>query len=190
MISISFINNDGKLITLPLEMIGNANFYLQLNRNEKILKIYKRNNNFEIVKAYYPLDENFDINNDVPFEIFNEIPCIFGGEEDFQTPRGIFKIKNVSEKNKEFVSGFNPNHEKVKFYGYIEIYEYYWIHSNMYVGESINSNNFINHPENLVRDIQNKDCVEHTAGCIRIPDQSKLDELLEIISPGDIINTL
>lgn len=185
-----FITNDGRLITMPLEMVGNANFYLQLDRDEKLLKIYKRNNDFEAVKAYYPLDENFDVNNDVPFEIFDEIPCIFGGEEGSQTPKGIFKIKNVSEKNKEFVSGFNPNHEKVKFYGYIEIYEYYWIHSNMYVGESINSNNFRNHPENLVHGAQNKDGSEHTSGCIRIPNQNKLDELLEIISPGDIVNTL
>lgn len=183
-----FQTNNQELVTLPVDMIGNAHFYIVLDRNEKILKIYKRSNNFDLVNKFYPIDKNFNIKNDIPFVIYDKIPCIIGGDGSSQTPRGIFKIQMVSQKHKEYTSSFHPSGSKVKMYGYIQFYEYYWIHSNMYIGDDVNQSNFMNKSKNIC-DNGNFDGNEHTMGCIRIPDQCKLDEIMEYICPGDIINT-
>ena len=185
----NYETNDDQLITFPVDMAGKAAYYLKLDRQNKILKIYERTQNFDLVKRFYPLDKNFDIRNDAPFIFKEGVAVLFGGDEGSQTPKGIYKVQNVSKKHQEYKSGFNPNHPQVKMYGYIEIYEYYWIHSNMYVGDEINESTFMNHPENIVHGNSNADGSEHTSGCIRIPNQAKLDEIMEYIQPGDIVDT-
>lgn len=189
-----FTTNNGRYITLPLELVGDNVFnYLKLDSGEHSLKHYRRYNGdpSSVYDELYPLDySKVDLNQSVIFELYDEIPCIFGGENGSQTPSGMFKIQRISDKHEEFISGFNESYQNgVKLYGYIEIWEYYWIHSNMYVGKDINRGNFMQHPECKVQNGLNDDGTEHTSGCIRIPDQNKLDELMEMVYEGDIVDT-
>ena len=185
----AYETNVDKLVTFPVDMAGNAMYYLKLDRQNRVLKVYERTQNFDLVNRFYPLDKNFDVRNDVPFLLKEDIPVLYGGSEGSQTPKGIYKVHNVSKKHQEYVSGFNPNYGTVKLFGYIEIYEYYWIHSNMYVGEDVNESNFMSKEDKIVHGNYNPDGTEHTSGCIRIQDQAKLDELMEYIQPGDIVDT-
>lgn len=59
----------------------------------------------------------------------------------------------------------------------------------MYVEEDVNESNFMSKEDKIVHGNYNPDGTEHTSGCIRIQDQAKLDELMEYIQPGDIVDT-
>ena len=64
-------------------------------------------------------------------ELEKEFSCIFGGEKS-PTPFGVFQVEHKTTD--EYVSGYYPEHDKVKFFGYLIIFEDYFIHSDLYDG--------------------------------------------------------
>lgn len=179
------------ILTFPREFAEKSNYYLKLDRKSSELKVYKRYD-YDINKLfanYYPLDEKFNTSNTIVFELIEQIPCLFGGKKGQQTPRGIYKIQNVSKVHEEFISRFHPIYDAVKFFGYIEIWEYYYIHSNIYKAD-VDESNFQKHPESKVINHLGDDGIEYTSGCIRILEQEKLDELVRNLTTEDIVDTL
>ena len=112
------------------------------------------------------------------FTLKKSIPCIFGGEGRTRTPAGIFHIERVSGLHEEYVSPYHPQHEQVKFFGYLAVFEDYFIHSDMYLADAA-SDTFMEKEPISAQD-------EHTSGCIRVP-QEELDWLVVNIPEKSII---
>ncbi|MCX2455001.1 L,D-transpeptidase [Lacticaseibacillus nasuensis] len=158
-----------------INQISNPTFFLKLNREQSILKIYARTNNSRIGKVY-PIRPNFDVSDYTAYDKVKSIPCIFGGECRTKTPSGIFDIQKVTTD--EYISGYRPGINAVKFFGYLAIFEDYFIHSDMYpMNETTNT--FRNGTPLSSHDT-------HTQGCIRVA-QTDLDWLIEYIPVGTII---
>lgn len=151
-------------------------YLLKLNRAKHCLEVFKKVENNKI-NEYLSIREDFDSSLYVMFEKIKSIACICGGSET-PTPYGIFNIEFKSRDS--YVSGYHSKFEQVQFWGYMVIFEDYFIHSNMYLMDVEEKN---------MRG-GNADCIsiddEFTAGCIRV-NQEELDWLLENIDIGTII---
>lgn len=71
-----------------------------------------------------------------------------------------------------------PLQMQVKFFGYLAVFEDYFIHSNMYLTDAVSDTFMEQEP------ISEQD--EHTSGCIRVP-QEELDWLVANIPEKSII---
>lgn len=150
---------------------------LKLNRETQKLEVYRKVSN-EKIREHYSIRENFDSSNHVIFEIEKIFDCIFGSEKR-PTPNGLFKIQNKSSG--EYISEYHPEYDKVKFFGYLVVFEDYYIHSDMY---TVNVTKDIMGKDNNVESISKGD--EFTSGCIRV-SQEDADWLVENIEIGTTV---
>lgn len=158
-----------------INQISNPLFLLTLNREQSILQIYAKTDNSRI-RQIYPIRPDFDVSHYTAYDLIKSSPCLFGGEGRTQTPSGIFDIQKVTTD--EYISGYRPGVDAVKFFGYLAIFEDYFIHSDMYpMNETTNT--FRNGTPLSSHDT-------HTQGCIRVA-QTDLDWLIENIPVGTII---
>ena len=111
-------------------------------------------------------------------ELEKEFSCIFGGEKS-PTPLGVFQVEYKTTD--EYVSGYYPEHDKVKFFGYLIIFEDYFIHSDLYDGNV--TADAMRYDKSL-QPISKGD--DHTSGCIRIA-QENLDWLVDNIEVGTMV---
>jgi len=150
-------------------------YYLRLNRQAACLEIYKKAD-AAVLRENYPVKPDFAAASYTMFELAKCMPCIFGGDGKTQTPAGIFNIEKVSPS--EYISPYHPKLDEVKFFGYLVVFEDYFIHSDLY---SMDAN---------IDDFREKEPIslqdEHTAGCIRV-SQDDLDWLVENMPVGTII---
>ena len=109
------------------------------------------------------------------YDKLKSIDCIFGGEKS-PTPTGIFKVESKSAE--EYLSGYYPKRGQVKFFGYLVIFEDYFIHSDLYDAEVTMETMQYHEP------ISGKDTF--TSGCIRIA-RSELEWLIENIELGTTV---
>ncbi|NCC55182.1 MAG: murein L,D-transpeptidase [Erysipelotrichia bacterium] len=155
---------------------SNNLYYLKLNRQFCCLEIYKKADDPKLLRDNYPIKKDFDTSDYIVYELAQSMPCIFGGDGKTQTPAGIFNIKEVSSS--EYISIYHPDFEQVKFFGYLVVFEEYFIHSDIY---SMDAN---------IDDFRDKESIskhdKHTAGCIRV-SQDDLYWLIENISEGTTI---
>lgn len=152
-------------------------YYLKLNRTAQALGVYEQADN-NTLREFYPLREDFDISDYALFTLKKSIPCIFGGEGKTRTPSGIFRIEHISKPHEEYVSCYHPQYDQVKFFGYLEVFEDYFIHSDMYLPDATGET------FRQMKPISAQDA--HTSGCIRVP-QEELDWLVEHIAEGTAI---
>ena len=150
---------------------------LKLNRKTESLELYMRAENNVVLHDYYNIRKNFDSSDYYMYKMVNSFSCIFGGQNT-PTPSGIFKIEKISKEREEYISGYHPAYQKVKFFGYLVIFEDYFIHSNMYL-------------EEVTKDTLDKagtisKADEHTSGCIRV-SQADLDWLVKNIKEGTTV---
>ena len=103
---------------------------IRLDRYEKALEVYKKVAN-EKLHDHYSIREDFDSSSYTMYEIEKSFQCIWGSEKS-PTPKGIFSVE--SKSTDEYISGYYPEHDKVKFFGYLVIFEDYFIHSDLYEG--------------------------------------------------------
>lgn len=149
---------------------------LKLNRDISQLEVYRKVENDKL-HEYYSIREDFDSSEYVMYEIERKMKCILGGE-DSPTPTGIFRVEKICDE--EYVSGYHSQYDKVKFFGYLVIFEDYFIHSNMYL-EEVTAEMMRN---GNAQTISKED--KCTAGCIRLA-QEDVDWLLKEISVGTTI---
>lgn len=150
---------------------------LKLNRKTESLELYMRAENNVVLHDYYDIRKDFDSSDYYMYEMVNSFPCIFGGQNT-PTPSGIFKIKKVSKEREEYISGYHPEYQNVKFFGYLVIFEDYFIHSNMYLEEV--TKDTLDEAETISK------ADEHTSGCIRV-SQTDLDWLVKNIKEGTTV---
>ena len=84
-----------------------------------------------------------------------------GGEGKRRTPRGFFNIEKVSSE--EYVSPYYPSKGQVKFFGYLVVFEDYFIHSDLYSMEASLKDLREHKPISL------KD--RDTSGCVRVKQE-------------------
>lgn len=149
-----------------------SDYFLKLNRAASKLEINKKASR-ELLHECYPIRENFDASAYEVFELYKSMPCIFGGEGNRRTPTGFFNIEKVSPE--EYISPYYPKSGQVKFFGYLTVFEDYFIHSDLYSTEA----NLTNFKEHTPISQGDKD----TSGCVRV-SQSDLDWLLKNIPVG------
>lgn len=147
-------------------------YLLKLNRTTHQLEVYAKSIN-ENPGTYYSLRENFDTSDYSLFELEKTFDCIIGGKNT-PTPAGLFAITNKSSG--EYISTYYSKKSKVKFFGYLVIFEDYFIHSNLYDVDA----ELPNHVDSISLDDEN------TSGCIRV-SQDDLKWLMENIEIGTTI---
>ncbi len=149
-------------------------YLLKLNRTSSQLELYKKADN-SVLHKYYPIRSDFDSLNYVMYEEIRSMDCIYGGEKS-STPTGIFQVEEKSAE--EYVSGYYPELDQVKFFGYLVIFEDYFIHSDLYAS---------NATKETMQDYEpvSKDDT-FTSGCIRV-SQENLNWLLENIDVGTTV---
>lgn len=152
-------------------------YFLKLNRASSRLEIYEKEEKTK-PSDIYPLRENFDTSAYVLYSLKREMRCIFGGNGRKRSPSGFFNIEKVSGKDEEYSSPYYPGYEKVKFFGWLEVFEDYFIHSDIY-SQDADADNFRNE-----KPLSEKDT--HTSGCIRVC-QDDLDWLIANIPEGTLI---
>ena len=150
-------------------------YVLKLNRADSQLEIYKKANE-KCLRESYPIREDFDASNYELFTLYKTMPCIFGGEGKRRTPQGIFNIEKVTSE--EYISPYYPASGQVKFFGYLVVFEDYFIHSDLYSMDADRSN----FREQKSISLEDKD----TSGCIRV-SQSDLEWLVENIPVGTVV---
>lgn len=150
-------------------------YFLKLNRTNSHLEIYKRVNE-NCLRDNYPIREDFDISKHEVFALYKSMPCIYGGEGKRRTPQGIFNIEKATFD--EYISPYYPKRGQVKFFGYLVIYEDYFIHSDLY-SMDVNQTDFAKKKPISLGD-------KDTSGCIRV-SQSDLEWLAENISVGTTV---
>ena len=104
------------------------NYLLKLNRTTHKLEIYQKADN-SVLNEHYSIRPDFDSSGYMMYEKLKSVDCIFGGEKS-PTPTGIFEVEKKSAE--EYISGYYPKRGKVKFFGYLVIFEDYFIHSDLY----------------------------------------------------------
>ena len=154
---------------------SNNEYFLRLNREQSILEVYKKCESSKL-REVYPIRKEFDESGYTMFELYKEMKCIFGGEGKKRTPSGLFHIYDKS--NGEYRSLYYEDRDCVKFFGYLAIFEDYFIHSDLY-DEYVSIENFRN-----VEPISKND--EHTAGCIRVA-QDDLEWILKNVEIGSVV---
>lgn len=161
-----------ELFIFKTNSLSNEQYLLKLNRTDSCLEVYSKVSNSKL-NEYYSIRPDFDSSEYTMFEKVESMPCLFGGEKS-PTPYGVFQVEKVSDS--EYVSGYRPGYDAVKFFGYIVIFEDYFIHSDMY--------------EESVTDCKNASSISSndtfTSGCIRI-SQKSLDKLLSLIPVGTTV---
>lgn len=150
------------------------NYLLKLNRMDHKLEVYKKADN-SVLNEHYSIRPDFDSSGYMMYEKLKSVDCIFGGEKS-PTPMGIFKVEKKSAE--EYISGYYPKRGKVKFFGYLVIFEDYFIHSDLYDAEVTRETMQDHEP------ISKNDTF--TSGCIRIA-QSELKWLVENIELGTTV---
>ncbi|HKM04090.1 MAG TPA: L,D-transpeptidase [Lachnospiraceae bacterium] len=150
-------------------------YYLKLNRKSSCLEIYEKTDT-KVLWDNYPIRKDFDASDYVMYEFARSMPCIFGGDGKTLTPAGIFNIEKVSST--EYISTYHPDFEQVKFYGYLVVFEDYFIHSDIYLMDA-NADDFREKESISLHD-------EHTSGCVRV-SQDDLYWLIENIPEGTTI---
>lgn len=150
-------------------------YLLKLNRSNQCLEIYEKVSNNKLLD-YHSIREDFETSNYVLFEKYKEFSCICGGD-DSQTPCGIFNIENKSKNF--YISTYHKDYDKVKFLGYLVIFEDYFIHSNMYLMDIEESD--IRNGSAKTISVDDK----FTQGCVRV-EQDALDWLVDNIDVGTI----
>ena len=150
------------------------NYLLKLNRTDHKLEVYQKADN-SVLNEHYSIRPDFDSSDYIMYEQLKSIDCIFGGEKS-PTPEGIFKVESKSAE--EYMSGYYPKCGQVKFFGYLVIFEDYFIHSDLYDAEVIRATMQEHEP------ISGKDTF--TSGCIRIA-QSELEWLIKNIELGTTV---
>lgn len=151
-------------------------FYLKLDRTSHTIDVYEQDSGD--LREFYSLRKDFDASNYSLFTLKKSIPCIFGGEDETRTPAGIFQVEQVSQPHEEYISSYHPKYKQVKFFGYLVIFEDYFIHSDMYLSDA-DCETFMQKKTISSRD-------SHTSGCIRV-SQENLDWLTENIPQGTVI---
>ena len=151
-----------------------TNYLLKLNRTDHKLEVYQKADN-SVLNEHYSIRSDFDASDYTMYEKLKSIDCIFGGEKS-PTPTGIFKVENKSAE--EYLSGYYPKCGQVKFFGYLVIFEDYFIHSDLYDAEVTRETMRDNQP------LSRQDT--HTSGCIRV-SQQELDWLVENIELGTTV---
>jgi len=160
------------------KLIGDAKErVLKLDRDAKKLVVYKRVDN-ERLHDYYSIREDFDSSPYAMYEEEKSFDCIYGGKES-PTPAGTFTIEYKSKD--EYISGYYKKLNKVKFFGYLIIFEDYFIHSDLYE-ESVTMEDMRSNPD--IQPVSKGD--DHTFGCIRVK-QDELDWLLENVDVGTMV---
>lgn len=186
-------NKIGNQVKIPWDVVAekiSKSYFLLFKKNaattsaKKILKLDREAFFVEVFeqasvdafKMYYNIKPEYDSSEYDIYEISKKIKCIFGRAES-PTPVGVFDITNKSMPKEAYVSEYHPKYDKVKFFGYLEIFEDYFIHSDMYEASVAEL------PENNECSISNNDC--DTAGCIRVSQQdlSWLVDNIEIGTP-------
>lgn len=153
-------------------------YYLELNRSAGRLEVYERAD-IEEVRELLPLREDFDASGYALYRMRNAFPCVIGGEGKTKTPEGIFRVEKASELHEEYVSPYHPVYDEVKIFGYLVIFEDYFIYSNdIYLMDA------------TVDDFSQKMPIsgqdEHSSGCVHVP-QENLDWLVQNIPAGTTI---
>ena len=167
-----FLMKNKNLIIYYLKKNENISDYLlKLNRLSNQLELYKKVDNSVLYK-YYSIRPDFDSSNYIMYEKVKSMDCIYGGEKS-PTPTGIFQVEKKSTE--EYISGYYPELEQVKFFGYLVIFEDYFIHSDLYAADVMKETMEKNEP------ISKGDA--STSGCIRV-SQADLNWLLENIEIG------
>ena len=151
-----------------------TNYLLKLNRTDHKLEVYQKTDN-SVLNEHYSIRPDFDASGYTMYEKLKSIDCIFGGEKS-PTPMGIFKVESKSAE--EYLSGYYPKRGQVKFFGYLVIFEDYFIHSDLYDAEVTRETMRDNQP------LSRQDT--HTSGCIRV-SQQELDWLVENIELGTTV---
>lgn len=146
---------------------------LKLNREHYFIEVYKKAG-VKALHKHYSIRPDFDSSGYDIYEKETEFKCIYGRAES-PTPVGVFDITNKSMPKEAYVSEYHPKYDKVKFFGYLVIFEDYFIHSDMYE-ESV-----AELPENNESSISNNDY--DTSGCIRV-SQEDLNWLIDNIEIG------
>ena len=178
---IEFVKSESKRKKLYIVKMLTVGFssphLLKLNRTTKHLEYYRLSTDNAILHDYYPIRKDFDSSDYLMYEKEKEFPCIWGGG-DTPTPEGSFQIEKVSEAHEEYISGYYTGHDKVKFFGYLVVFEDYFIHSNLYTEEATQDTfeqmKHINGAE------------EHSSGCIRLT-QEDLDWLVKNVEVGTTV---
>lgn len=150
-------------------------YILKLNRNSECLELYEKVD-IQTLFCSYPIRGDFDASGYVMYILKKEIPCVFGGGGRTRTPSGLFRIEKVSRS--EYISPYHPLYKEVKFFGYLTLFEDYFIHSDMYLMDATSDN--FRQKESISR--QDK----HTSGCIRVT-QDELEWLIENIPAGTTV---
>lgn len=167
------MSDSRNIFILPKSMVKTEkDYFMKLNREASELELYKRTT-AEQLHEYFSLREDFDLSDYAIYEKDKIFPCIFGGEST-PTPFGVFNI--IEKSSERYISPYYPERDYVKFFGYLVIFEDYFIHSDIYE---------IDAPENTESvPISGKDTT--TAGCIRVSSED-LDWLLNHIEIGTVI---
>lgn len=162
-----------QILILKKEIPGAELPYLiKLNRGKCELEIYKKCSNGRLYDDLL-IRRTYNSNAYTVFEKELSFPCIFGGEVT-PTPEGIFHIEQKSEE--EYVSAYYPNHARVKFFGYLVVFEDYFIHSDLYeIDEMVPMEE-----KAISRDDKT------TSGCVRISQQN-LTWLMENVEVGTLV---
>lgn len=178
---VHFINTSdayGKNYIIKKELLSkdiNNCFILKLNRNSNCLEIYEKED-IHTLFCSYPIREDFDASDYIMYRLKKEIPCFFGGCGRKSTPSGLFRIEKVSHS--EYISSYHPLYQEVKFFGYLAVFEDYFIHSDMYLMDATSHNFRQKAP------ISQQE--QYTSGCIRVT-QDNLDWLIENIPIGTTV---
>lgn len=104
---------------------------LKLNRETRHLELYirsKSNLTFDDVISTY---NNIDISDYYIYRMTDSFPCVLE-EQNLSIVPGIFIIKRVSEVREEYISACYKNLGRIKFFGYITIFNNCFIHGNVY----------------------------------------------------------
>lgn len=162
-----------KSFVLKKEMIGAERPYLiKLDRQAGVLDIFRKCNQ-ERLYDDFPIKRTYNASAYTIFETERSFPCILGGKQT-PTPSGIFHVESKSER--EYISSYYPNYEQVKFFGYLAIFEDYFIHSDLYAVSELSPM--------IDRAISRMD--KATSGCIRV-SQENLSWLIENIDVGTLV---
>ena len=158
---------------------SNSKYLLRLDRSCNILEVYTKADSCEKAREYFPLREDFDLSGHTVFEISKRFSCIIGGAGTKATPCGTFAV--VDKRNDEYESPYYEGSEHVYFYGYLKVFEDYFIHSDIYAQKT----NLADINNGLSTSIIGNDD-NFTSGCVRV-SQSDLAWLLENIDIGSVV---
>lgn len=145
-----------KVITLQKEF-SRSEYLLKLDRCNNLLRVYEKSESKKI-RGYYSLREDFSMDNYDLYEEVKQFKCIYGQVET-PTPFGVFQVENKSYD--WYITPYRPknltNIEKLKFQGYLEIFEDYFIHSDIFAENTDGTSEIVG----TVKD-------GGTTGCVRV----------------------